>query len=183
MNNITSSLELSHFPVMLNEVVQICSPTKGGIYIDCTFGGGGYSKKLLKFSSTKVIALDRDKFILSIAKNLKKNNQDRFSFYQKKFSEVDTVVKNQKVDAVIFDLGLSSIQLNNLKRGFSFKSKESLDMSMGMSSISAEEVINEYSEEKLKLIVKILGEEKEASRIVKNIIKARSKKKLQKLMN
>lgn len=181
MNNITSSLELSHFPVMLNEVVQICSPTKGGIYIDCTFGGGGYSKKLLKFSSTKVIALDRDKFILSIAKNLKKNNQDRFSFYQKKFSEVDTVVKNQKVDAVIFDLGLSSIQLNNLKRGFSFKSKESLDMSMGMSSISAEEVINEYSEEKLKLIVKILGEEKEASRIVKNIIKARSKKKITKV--
>ena len=94
---------------------------------------------------------------------------------------METVLKIQKVDAVIFDLGLSSIQLNNLKRGFSFKSKESLDMSMGLSSLSAEEVINDYSEQKLKSIIKILGEEKEATRIVKNIIKARSIKKITKV--
>jgi 16S rRNA (cytosine1402-N4)-methyltransferase len=91
------------------------------------------------------------------------------------------VVTNIKVDAVIFDLGLSSIQLNNFKRGFSFKSKESLDMSMGLSSMSAEKVINEYSEQTLKLIIKILGEEKEASRIVKNIIKGRSIKRITKV--
>tara|TARA_B100001093_G_C26741635_1_gene976950 strand:+ start:61 stop:1074 length:1014 start_codon:yes stop_codon:yes gene_type:complete len=181
MHNQTSSLESSHFPVMLDEVVKICSPIEGGIYVDCTFGGGSYSKKILKFSETKVIAIDRDKFILSIAKKLEEKNSKRFSFYQKKFSEVDTVVKNQKVDAVIFDLGLSSIQLNNLKRGFSFKSKESLDMSMGLSATSAEEVINEYSEKKLKLIIKILGEEKEASRIARNIIKARSITKISKV--
>ena len=130
MHNQTSSLESSHFPVMLDEVVKICSPIEGGIYVDCTFGGGSYSKKILKFSETKVIAIDRDKFILSIAKKLEEKNSKRFSFYQKKFSEVDTVVKNQKVDAVIFDLGLSSIQLNNLKIVFYLKTKEALDLSM-----------------------------------------------------
>ena len=177
----TTSLELSHFPVMLEEVIKICSPVNGGFYIDCTFGGGGYSKKLLNFPNTKVIAIDRDKFIFSFANNLEKKYPDRFTFFQKKFSEVDTLIKNKKVDAIIFDLGLSSIQLNNLKRGFSFKSKESLDMSMGLSNISAEEVINKYSEEKLKSIIKILGEEKEASRIVKNIIKVRLIKKITKV--
>jgi len=178
MKNQTSSLESSHFPVMLDEVVQICSPGNGGVFIDCTFGGGGYSKRLLKFPKTNVIALDRDKFTLNIAKDLKKKNQDRFSFYQKKFSEVDTVVSNQIIDVIIFDLGLSSIQLNNLNRGFSFKSKQKLDMSMGLSTMSAEDVINNYSEQKLKLIIKILGEEKDASRIAKNIIKARIIKKI-----
>jgi 16S rRNA (cytosine1402-N4)-methyltransferase len=181
MKNQIASLEYSHFPVMLDEVIKVCDPIKGGTYIDCTFGGGSYSKRLLKFSQTKVIALDRDKFILNIAKELKKENPNRFNFFQKKFSEVEAVVINQKVDAVIFDLGLSSIQLNNLKRGFSFKSKDTLDMSMGLSATSAEEVINEYSEEKLKLIIKIFGEEKEATRIVKNIIKARSIKKITKV--
>ena len=170
MKNQPTSLEFSHFPVMLDEVIKICSPAKGG-----------YSKKFLTYKKTKVIALDRDKFVLDIAKDLKIKYPDRFSFYQKKFSEVDTVVNNEYADTVIFDLGLSSLQLNNLKRGFSFKSKESLDMSMGLSITSAEEVVNEYSEQKLKLIIKILGEEKDASRIAKNIIKARSIKKITKV--
>ena len=181
MINPTSSPESSHFPVMLDEVIKICSPAKGGIYIDCTFGGGGYSKKLLKFSKTKVIALDRDEFILSITKKLEKKYPNRFFFHQRRFSEVNTIVDNQSADAVIFDLGLSSIQLNNLERGFSFNSKETLDMSMGLSKTSAEEVINNFSEQSLKSIIKILGEEKDASRIAKNIVKTRSIKKITKV--
>ena len=181
MINPTSSSELTHFPVMLDEVIKICSPDKGGVYIDYTFGGGGYSKKLLKFSKTKVIALDRDKFIIKISKELEEKYPNRFFFHQKKFSEVDTVVSNQSVDAVVFDLGLSSIQLNNLERGFSFNSKETLDMSMGLSPTSAEEVVNNFSEQQLKSIIKILGEEKDASRIAKNIIKARLMKKITKV--
>jgi 16S rRNA (cytosine1402-N4)-methyltransferase len=177
----TSSPEFSHFPVMLDEVIKICSPDKGGIYIDCTFGGGGYSKKLLKFSKTKVIALDRDDCILNISKELEEKYPNRFFFYQKKFSEVDSVSDNQLVDAVIFDLGLSSIQLNNLERGFSFNSKEKLDMSMGLAATSAEEVINNFSEQTLKSIIKILGEEKDASRIVRNIIKTRLMRKITKV--
>ena len=181
MINPTSSPDSPHFPVMLDEVIKICSPDKGGVYIDCTFGGGGYSKKLLKFSKTKVIALDRDDFIIAISKELKQKYPNRFFFHQKKFSDVNTLAGNQSVDAVIFDLGLSSIQLNNLKRGFSFNSKEKLDMSMGLSSISAEEVVNNFSEQKLKSIIKILGEEKDASRIARNIIKTRLIKKITKV--
>ena len=178
MINLNTSLDFSHFPVMLDEVIKICSPKKGGVFIDCTFGGGGYSKKLLRFSKTQVIALDRDKYILKIAKELEKKYPNRFSFFQKRFSEVDTVIKDQSADVIIFDLGLSSIQLNNLTRGFSFKSKAKLDMSMGLNNLSAEDVINNYSEQKLKLIIKVLGEEKDASNIARNIIKTRSFKKI-----
>ena len=181
MINPNSLLESSHFPVMLDEIIKICSPDKGGVYIDCTFGGGGYSKKLLQFSKTKVIALDRDDFILNISQRLEKKYPDRFFFHRKKFSEVNTVIGNQLADTVIFDLGLSSIQLHNLERGFSFNSKATLDMSMGLSKTSAEEVINNFSEQALKSIIKILGEEKDASRIAKNIVKTRTIKKITKV--
>ncbi len=181
MNPPISSPEFSHFPVMMDEVINICSPDKGGTYIDCTFGGGGYSKKLLNFSKTEVIALDRDELIINISKKLYKKYPKRFSFHNLRFSEVHTIVGNKLVDTVIFDLGLSSIQLNNLERGFSFNSKASLDMSMGLSTTSAEEVVNNFSEQELRSIIKILGEEKEASRIAKNIIKTRSIKKITKV--
>ena len=177
MNNHTSSLELSHFPVMLNEVIKISSPSKGGTYIDCTFGGGGYSKELLKFSKTIVKGLDRDDKVKKIGKKLEKKFPGRFQFYQTTFSKLENVTKDL-ADAIIFDLGLSSIQLNDLKRGFSFKSNENLDMSMGQNKISAQDVVNELSELELKLIIKIFGEEKEAARIAKNIVKARNKKKI-----
>ena len=180
MNTLKSSLEISHFPVMLSEIIEISSPSKGGLFVDCTFGGGNYSKALLQFNKTKVIAIDRDKAVNSIAKSLKKRFRERFDFYQEKFSRLDKIL-NKKVDAIIFDLGLSSIQLNDLKRGFSFKSKDKLDMSMGLSMNSAQEAINNLSETQLKLIIKILGEEKEASIIAKNIVKARSKKKITKV--
>ena len=176
----TTSLETSHFPVLLSEIIKISSPSKGGIFIDCTFGGGGYSKALLNFPETEVIGLDRDKEVLSIAKNLEKKFERRFKFYQIKFSHINTIF-NKNADVIIFDLGLSSIQLNNLKRGFSFKSSDKLDMTMGLSNISAQDVVNNLSENELKLIIKILGEEKEASRIAKNIVKARSIKKITKV--
>ncbi len=179
MKTQTSSLELSHFPVMLSEIIEICNPSKGGFFIDCTFGGGGYSKALLKFPRTRVIALDRDMSVKSIATNLEKNFKNRFKFYQSKFSELSKILK-ENADTIIFDLGLSSIQLNDLTRGFSFKSKDKLDMTMGLSNISAQEAVNNLSETNLKLIIKILGEERDASRIAKNIVKARLKKKITK---
>ncbi len=177
----SSSLETPHFPVMLDEIIKICNPKKGETLVDCTFGGGGYSSKLLEFPETKVIAIDRDKFILKAAEKLKKKYPKRFFFHQMKFSQIDSIFNDQLVDKVIFDLGVSSIQLNNLKRGFSFKSKDKLDMSMGLADVSAEEVINSISEKKLKLIIKILGEEDEASKIAKNIVLARASKKITKV--
>ena len=174
MNTLTTSLEFSHFPVMLNEVIKVSSPKKDELVLDCTVGGGGYSKKFLQFPNIKVIGIDRDASVISIADKLKKKFPQRFKFYQLRFSQLDKILEKE-VDTIIFDLGLSSIQLNNLKRGFSFKSKDKLDMSMGLSTISAQDVINNLSETKLKLIIKILGEEK-AHKIAKNIVKARSKK-------
>ena len=182
MNNRTSSLESSHFPVMLNEVIKISSPSKGGTYIDCTFGGGGYSRSLLKFPNTIIKGLDRDKTVQKIGKELEKKFPQRFKFYQIIFSQLDTISKDD-IDVIIFDLGLSSIQLNDPARGFSFKSKKNLDMSMGLNQISVQDVINNLSELDLKLIIKILGEEKDASRIAKNIVKFRSEKKIIKVQD
>jgi len=179
MNNQTSSLEFSHFPVMLNEVLKLSSPNKGGSFIDCTFGGGSYSKEILNFPQTNVFALDRDIKVFSLAKELQIKFPKRFKFFQLKFSQLDSV-SNKNVDVVIFDLGLSSIQLDDLARGFSFKSKEKLNMAMGLNEISALEVINNLSETDLKLIIKILGEEKEAYKIAKNIVKYRKEKKITK---
>lgn len=177
MVNQITSLEFTHFPVMLNEVLKTSLPKTGGKLIDCTFGGGGYSKEFLKAPKIYVEALDRDKKVLPIAKELERKFPDRFKFYQIKFSQLDKI-SNETVDAVIFDLGLSSIQLDDLNRGFSFKSEKDLDMSMGLNNISALDVINNLSEKDLKLIIKILGEEKEAYKIAKNIVKNRNVKKI-----
>ena len=180
MNTQKSSLEFSHFPVMLSEIIKFSSPSKGGTYLDCTFGGGGYSKALLKYSKTRVISVDRDSAVKIIADKLEKKYPKRFKFYQLKFSQINKIIKNQ-VDAIIFDLGISSIQLKNLSRGFSFRSKEKIDMRMGLTSLSAQEAINNLSEKQLTLIIKILGEEKEAFKIAKNIVRARAEKKITKV--
>ena len=145
--------------------------------MDCTFGAGGYSTELLKFEETKVVALDRDNYVNEFANKLKDNFKTRFIFHNKKFSKLDLVSTN-KFDAVIFDLGLSSIQLDDLTRGFSFKSKSELNMSMGQTELSAKKVINTYSGKDLKDIIKIFGEEDEASKISKNIVKERTKKNI-----
>ncbi len=177
MNTHTLSLESSHFPVMLNEVLKITSPFNGGKYIDCTFGGGGYSREILKIPKTKIIAIDRDNSIKSLAYKFEKKFPKRFKFHQKKFSQLDNVLSDY-VDAVIFDLGLSSIQLNNLDRGFSFKSNKKLDMGMGLNKISAFNAVNNLSEEDLKSIIRFFGDEKEAARIARNIVKSRNEKKI-----
>ena len=181
MNFSVSSLEKKHIPVMLDEVIRICnfSKKKNQLVVDCTFGGGGYSKALLEFPNFNVIALDRDKSAIKRAESLKLKATNQFKFYNEKFSNLDKVINSKnKPDIIIFDLGLSSFQLQDYTRGFSFNSKDKIDMQMGLSNISAEEVINTLDEKNLKFIIKILGEEQEANMIVKNIIRARQIKKI-----
>ena len=180
MNISSLLLEKKHFPVMLDEVIKTCNLSKENqLVIDCTFGGGSYSEELLKLSNINVIALDRDKSTIERAEILKTKFSKQFTFYNEKFSNLDKIITTEnKPDVIIFDLGLSTFQLQDHSRGFSFNAKDKIDMQMGLSDISAEEVINTLDESNLKLILKILGEEQEANKIVKNIIRAREIKKI-----
>ena len=176
MKSPQTSLEEKHLPVMINEVLKICNPKNGRNFMDCTFGAGGYSKELLK-KETKVVALDRDSKVIEIANKLKSKFKSQFIFHNKRFSKLD-LVSTDKFDAVIFDLGLSSIQLDDLSRGFSFKSKYELDMTMGQNNKSAKEILNTYSSKDLRDIIRTFGDEEEASKIANNIVKERSNGKI-----
>ncbi len=177
MKDISSLRTLPHYPVMLEQVLNICKPDEGGLFIDCTFGAGGYSNAILSFPETKVIALDRDSHTRQYVSTTKKNYKNRFTFHNLKFSELNKAVgKNTKIDSIIFDLGLSSLQISNLQRGFSFNSKGTADMRMGLNSISAQEVLNNFTLKTLTDIFRFFGEEKEAFSIASNIIKQRKKK-------
>ena len=176
--NATMSLEKTiHYSVMLDQVLSIISPQHGGTFIDCTFGGGGYSRAILKFPGTKVLAIDRDKLTQKSANLLVQKFPKRFSFFQEKFSNLDKVAQqNLNPRAVIFDLGLSSFQLLDSERGFSFESKNFLNMEMGINEHSAYNVINTLDKEYLGTIIKILGEEKDGKIIANKIDKYRRKK-------
>jgi len=174
--NATMSLEKTeHHPVMLNQVLSIISPQHGGTFIDCTFGGGGYSQAILKFPKTKVLAIDRDTLTQEKANILIKKFPKRFNFFQEKFSNLSKIVqKNINPKAVIFDLGLSSFQLSDKQRGFSFESKNFLNMEMGINEYSAYDVINTLDKENLGRIIKVLGEERDGKIIANKIDKYRS---------
>ena len=122
-----------HYPVLLKEIISIISPQYGGTFIDCTFGQGGYSKKILKFENTKVIALDRDIESEIKANQLKDKFNERFLFKNIKFSQLNNLkLKNENVKGIIFDLGYSYVQIKDPKKGLSFDSKGSLNMQMGL---------------------------------------------------
>ena len=168
-----------HEPVMLEEVKKFIPVTKKINIIDATFGGGGYSKALLEeYNVNQLIAIDRDPITEVIAKDLSKRYKN-FKIINGCFSKIDELIysnctnKIKKFDIIIFDLGLSSNQINDPKRGFSFMKEGPLDMDMGGSKVRASEVINNFSERKLADIFFELGEEKYAKRIARNIVKQR----------
>ena len=168
-----------HYPVLLKEIISIISPQYGGTFIDCTFGQGGYSKKILEFENTKVIALDRDIESETKANLLKNKFEDRFLFKNIKFSQLNNLkLKNENVKGVIFDLGYSYTQIKDPKKGLSFQSEGNLNMQMGLNNYSAEDAINKLDEKELDKVFKFFGEEKESKFIARNIVKERSKKKI-----
>ena len=170
---------IKHYPVLLKEIISIISPQYGGTFIDCTFGQGGYSKKILEFKNTKVIALDRDIESKAKANQIKNNFEDRFIFKNTKFSQLNNLkLKNENVKGIIFDLGYSYVQIKDPKKGLSFESDGNLNMQMGLNNYSAEDVINKLEEKELDKIFKFFGEEKESKFIARNIVKERLKKKL-----
>ena len=167
-----------HYPVLLNEVINIITPQNGGTFIDCTFGQGGYSKKILEYPNTKVIAIDRDKNSLHIASDLKKKFEDRFYFHNIKFSQIKDLKIDDDVKGIIFDLGYSLNQIKDLSRGLSFDSKGDLNMKMGLNDFSAKDVINKLDQKELEQIFKYFGEEKNSKLISKKIVVERQKKNL-----
>ena len=168
-----------HYPVLLDKIISIISPQHGGTFIDCTFGQGGYSKKILSFDNTRVIALDRDIDSREKADLISKNFKNRFIFKNKKFSQLkDLKIKNENIKGVIFDLGYSYTQIKDPKKGLSFDSDGDLNMQMGMNDFSAKDVVNKLDSKQLEKIFKYFGEEKEAKKIANKIIKERLKKDL-----
>ena len=165
-----------HYPVLLNELISIITPQHGGTFIDCTFGQGGYTKEILKFSNTRVIAVDRDIESKKIADQIKKNFSDRFLFKNMKFSQLKNLkLKNENIKGVFFDLGYSLNQMKDHKKGLSFTSKGQLNMKLGLNNFSAKEVINKLSFNDLQKIFKYFGDEKDSKKIANRIVKERDK--------
>ena len=168
-----------HYPVLLKEIISIISPQYGGTFIDCTFGQGGYTKKILEFDKTRVIALDRDPESKNIALKLEEEFEERFKFKNIKFSQLNNLkLKNENVKGVIFDLGYSYTQIKDPNKGLSFDSVGKLNMQLGLNSYSAEDVINKLDQKELEKIFKFFGDEKEGKYIARNIVKERVNKKI-----
>ena len=173
------SEKIKHYPVLLKEIISIISPQYGGTFIDCTFGQGGYTKEILKFSNTKVIAIDRDIESKKIADQIKKNFSDRFLFKNMKFSQLKNLkLKNENIKGVFFDLGYSLTQMKDPKKGLSFSSNGQLNMKLGLNDFSAKEVINKLSFNDLQKIFKYFGDEKDSKKIANKIVKERVKYKI-----
>ena len=168
-----------HYPVLLNEIISIITPQYGGTFIDCTFGQGGYTKKILEYPKTKVLALDRDKESIKISTNLKKKFNDRFSFENKKFSQINKLnLNNENIKCIIFDLGYSYAQIKDYKKGLSFDSKGDLNMKMGLNDFSAQDVIQKLDQKDLERIFKVFGDEKDSKKIAYKVVKNRDTKKI-----
>ena len=168
-----------HYPVLLNEIISIITPQYGGTFIDCTFGQGGYTKKILEHKKNEVIAIDRDIESAKVALDLKKKFGNRFYFENKKFSCLDKLETSKKnIKSIIFDLGYSYTQIKDLNKGLSFNSSGNLNMQMGLNEFSAEDVINKLGKKELGKIFKFFGDEKDSKKIAFEIVKKRAVKKI-----
>lgn len=177
-------MEFLHKPVLLNETINGLDINKDGIYVDCTLGGGGHSLEIVKRLSNKgrLIAIDKDDEALASAKNrLKEYNNITYihNDFKNIIDELDKL-GIEEVDGVLLDLGVSSYQLDNLDRGFSYSADAQLDMRMDkQQSFSAYDVINGYDEKRLADVIYEYGEERFSRKIAYNIVTARKEKPIQ----
>lgn len=177
-------MEFCHVPVLLREVLEGLNLGNDKIYVDCTIGGAGHSEKILENTkNSMLIGIDQDEdAILASTKRLEKY-KSRVKIVRSNFANIKNVLESlnvDKVDGILADLGVSSHQIDTASRGFSFRFDSELDMRMDKSqSLSAKNVVNEYSEEKLKHIFKDFGEEKFASSIARKIVMERKKEPIE----
>lgn len=167
-----------HIPVMLQEVLTALKPQKGEVYVDATFGNGGYTKAILETADCKVIALDRDPTVKIRVNEFKNMYGDRFEFRSGQFGDFADLVP-EKINGAVFDIGVSSMQLDEAERGFSFSKEGALDMRMSQDGISAKDIVNSYDEEALADLIYQYGEERKSRQIAKRIAEYRQNKKIE----
>lgn len=166
-------MTFGHVPVLLSSVIRCLSPGKGGVFVDGTFGAGGYTRAILESNpATKVIAFDRDITVLPTVQKFQVEFGDRFTFVQDCFGNVEKYIK-EPVDGFVLDIGVSSMQIDDPKRGFSFRFDGPLDMRMSGQGVSAADIINNWPEEELADILYRYGEEKSSRKISRAIVAAR----------
>lgn len=167
-----------HISVMLNEVLECMAPKDGAVYVDGTFGAGGYSRALLQAADCKVYAIDRDPSVKMMADALAKEFPGRVELLVGKFSDMQQLLAKvgvEKVDGVVLDIGVSSMQLDQADRGFSFMREGPLDMRMGQDGTDAAYVVNNTGEKELADIIYRFGGEKKSRWVAKAIIEARAR--------
>lgn len=168
-----------HIPVLLNEMLTALNPQEGGVYLDATFGGGGYTKAILEAAHCDIIALDRDPDAASRADWLNIKYPDRFQFFRGNFTDLQDLWNHHglpQLDGIVFDFGVSSFQIDQADRGFSFRFSGPLDMRMSKEGISAADVVNTFPEKDLADIIYRYGEERKSRAIAKAIVVARKVK-------
>ena len=174
-----------HKPVLFDEVMENIISEGDVVYVDCTLGGGGHTEGMLERSSekSKVIGIDQDKEAINFAKERLKKYGNKIEIFQDNFRNLDTVIYlagHNKVDRILMDIGVSSNQLDNLERGFSYRYDAKLDMRMDRNlKISAYEVVNDFSEKEIADIIYKYGEEPKSRKIAKNIVEYRKNKKIE----
>ncbi|WP_264723242.1 16S rRNA (cytosine(1402)-N(4))-methyltransferase RsmH [Wolbachia endosymbiont (group A) of Sphecodes monilicornis] len=171
---------MTHTPVLLKEMLSLLSPQDGGIYVDATFGAGGYSKAILESADCKVYAIDRDETVTKFYDDLSVRYPDRIKLFIEKFNNIKNLLDSNNIegiDGIVFDIGVSSMQLDNGDRGFSFLHDGPLDMSMDNSSyINASTFVNALREEEIANTIYNYGGERHSRKIARAIINARKKK-------
>jgi 16S rRNA (cytosine1402-N4)-methyltransferase len=165
-----------HIPVLGREAVALLSPRAGGVYVDATFGAGGYSRAILEVSGTRVIAIDRDRSAVAGGFDLVERSQGRLVLLEDRFSNLTDICAGQgfaAIDGVVMDVGVSSMQLDEADRGFSFRLDGPLDMRMGRDGPTAADVIARASETELADVIYLFGEERHSRSIARAIVAAR----------
>lgn len=167
-----------HFPVMLPEVLENLAPKDGEVYVDATFGNGGYSEAVLQAAQCKVIAIDRDPTVLPRVQELKTLYGDRFDFKAGCFGNLSQLITSP-IDGFMFDIGVSSMQLDQAARGFSFAKTAPLDMRMSCSGQTAADLVNNLSEKELADLIYKYGEERKSRQIAAKIVAYRQTKAIE----
>jgi 16S rRNA (cytosine1402-N4)-methyltransferase len=163
-----------HIPVLIGRVAEWLAVREGGLYVDGTFGAGGYTRAILETSGARVIGIDRDEGAIARGADLVGQAQGRLELVEERFGNLQSVVPEASADGIVFDLGVSSMQLDQAERGFSFRLDGPLNMRMGREGPSAADVVARASERDLAVIIATLGEERHARSVARAIVKARN---------